>query len=109
MLKSGAKLGILFLIAKHFRFISLFHALSFFRMDFFALFCSYKTRKIDIIKTNYIHIMKKYLGILLIVLGAVLLLLIYLLDWVDNNVALFSSLGLMIVGLIAHILIQKRL
>lgn len=45
MLKSGAKLGILFLIAKHFRFISLFHALSFLRMIFFALFCSYKTRK----------------------------------------------------------------
>ncbi|MDD7304109.1 MAG: hypothetical protein SPF56_07670 [Bacteroidaceae bacterium] len=53
--------------------------------------------------------MKKYLGILLIVLGAIFLLLIYMLDWVDNNVALFCSLGLMIVGLIAHIIIQKRL
>lgn len=53
--------------------------------------------------------MQKYLGIPVIVLGALLLVLSYFMDWTDNNVLQFCSLGLIIVGLIAHIAIQKKM
>ena len=52
--------------------------------------------------------MKKYLGILFIVAGAVVLLLSYLLELVDLNPVQFTGLGLILVGLIAHIFITKR-
>lgn len=52
--------------------------------------------------------MTKYIGILLIVLGAILLLVSYLCEWVDNNVVQFSGLGLILLGLIAHIVVTKR-
>ncbi len=52
--------------------------------------------------------MSKYLGILLIVLGAIILLASYLMEWVDYNPVQFSALGLMVIGLIVHIFLQKR-
>lgn len=53
--------------------------------------------------------MQKYLGIPVIVLGALLLVLSYFMDWTDNNTLQFCSLGLIVVGLIAHIAIQKKM
>ncbi|MCF0198798.1 MAG: hypothetical protein HUK02_05660 [Bacteroidaceae bacterium] len=50
----------------------------------------------------------KYLGILLIVLGAILLTVSYFAQWVDYNCVQFTGLGLMIAGLIAHIVIARR-
>lgn len=52
--------------------------------------------------------MKKYLGILLIVIGAIVLLISYLTELVDYNPVQFTGLGLIIAGLIAHIVITKR-
>ena len=53
--------------------------------------------------------MKNYLGIVLIVLGALVLLVSYFAEWVDYNPVQFTGLGLIIAGLIAHILITKRM
>lgn len=53
--------------------------------------------------------MKKYLGIALIVLGAIILLVSYLAELVDYNPVQFTGLGLIIAGLIAHILITRRI
>ncbi len=52
--------------------------------------------------------MSKYLGVLLIVLGAIVLLVSYFLEYVDYNAVQFSGLGLIIIGLIVHIAIRKR-
>ncbi|MBQ8051816.1 MAG: hypothetical protein IJ197_09635 [Bacteroidaceae bacterium] len=52
--------------------------------------------------------MKKYLGILLIVLGALVLFLSYWLELVDYNPVQFTGLGLILAGLIAHIFITKK-
>lgn len=52
--------------------------------------------------------MTKFLGILLIVLGAILLLVSYFNDWVDNNAVQLSGLGLITIGLVTHILLQKH-
>ena len=52
--------------------------------------------------------MKKYIGILLIFLGAVILFASYWLQLVDYNAVQFSGLGLIIAGLIAHIVITKK-
>ena len=53
--------------------------------------------------------MKKYIGILLIVLGALVLLVSYFAQWVDYNPVQFTGLGLIIAGLIAHIFITKKI
>ncbi len=58
--------------------------------------------------------MKKYLGILLIVVGAIILLLSYILtayfgfSTVDYNPVQFCGLGLTIAGLIVHIVVTRR-
>ncbi len=52
--------------------------------------------------------MKKYLGILLIVLGALVLLVSYFFELVDYNPVQFFGLALIIAGLIAHIFITKK-
>lgn len=57
--------------------------------------------------------MKKYLGILLIVLGALVLLISYLstnfgYSLVDCNPVQFGALALILIGLIAHISITRR-
>lgn len=50
----------------------------------------------------------KYLGLLLIILGAIILILSYTLGWVDYNWVNGGALLLMIVGLIAHIILNKK-
>ncbi len=52
--------------------------------------------------------MKNYLGVLLIVLGAIILFVSHLMEWVDDNWNLFLALGLIIGGLIAHIYLTKK-
>ncbi len=64
----------------------------------------------DIREKQYINqtiAMLKYLGILLIVIGAVVLLVSYFMEWVDYNPVQFCGLGLIIIGLVGHILLQK--
>ena len=52
--------------------------------------------------------MKQNLGIILIVLGALLLVLSYVLSLEDYNFYNFGALLLIIIGIIAHIYITKR-
>ena len=52
--------------------------------------------------------MKKYLGILLIVLGALLLIVSCFADFVDYNWYNVGALLLIIVGLIVHIQVSKK-
>lgn len=50
----------------------------------------------------------KYLGLLLIILGAIILILSYTFGCVDNNMVNGGALVLMIIGLIAHIILNKK-
>lgn len=54
------------------------------------------------------NVFLKNLGLLLIVIGAILLILSYALGWVDNNLVNGGAFLLMIIGLIAHIILNKR-
>lgn len=51
--------------------------------------------------------MKQYLGIFIIVLGALLLIVSYFADLVDLNIWNVGSLFLIILGIIAHIVVTK--
>lgn len=51
----------------------------------------------------------KNLGLLLIVLGAIILVLSYAFNWVDYNWVGGTSLLIMIIGLIVHIIMNKRI
>ncbi len=53
--------------------------------------------------------MKTYLGILLIVLVAIVLTVSYFMELVDNNAEQVTGLGLVIAGLVVHIIMQKKL
>lgn len=50
----------------------------------------------------------KYLGLLLIIIGAIILILSYTFGWVDNNMLNGGALVLMIIGLIVHIILNKK-
>ena len=52
--------------------------------------------------------MTKYLGIALMVLGAIVLVISYFAEFVDYNPVQFTGLGLAIVGLITHIYVTKH-
>ena len=64
-------------------------------------------------KQNNIYTMKKNIGILLIALGAVLQILSALVpamgDMADQNIYTWGSLALIIIGLLTHIFINKKL
>lgn len=51
----------------------------------------------------------KNLGVILIIIGAVILIACFLTYNVNNNAILGTSMFLMIVGLIGHIVINKRI
>ena len=51
--------------------------------------------------------MKQYLGIFIIVLGALLLIVSYFADLVDLNIWNVGSLFLIILGIVTHILVNK--
>ena len=51
---------------------------------------------------------KKYLGAILVILGAILLICSYFLGWNNNNGVQIGALVLMICGLLLHIFLGKR-
>ena len=51
---------------------------------------------------------KKYLGALVVIIGAILLVLSYFLGWKNNNGVQIGALVLMIAGLLLHIFLGKR-
>ena len=51
----------------------------------------------------------KNLGLILIVIGAVILIVCAFVGNVNNNAILGTSIGLVIVGLISYIVINKRI
>ena len=51
---------------------------------------------------------KKYLGALIVIIGAILLVCSYFLGWKNNNSVQVGALVLMIVGLLLHIFLGKR-
>lgn len=53
--------------------------------------------------------MKKYLGIVVALLGALMLVVSYFVDLVDYNYYQVIALFLIIAGIVAHIEINKRL
>ena len=50
----------------------------------------------------------KNLGVLLIILGTIILVLSFLFNWEDYNWLHALALGVMIAGLIVHIVISKK-
>ena len=51
---------------------------------------------------------KKYLGALIVILGAILLICSFFLGWNNYNGVQIGALVLMIVGLLLHIFLCKR-
>lgn len=51
----------------------------------------------------------KNLGVLLVIIGAVILIACFTTGNVNNNTVLGSSLALVVFGLIAHIILNKRI
>ena len=51
----------------------------------------------------------KNLGLIMIILGAIVLCLSYALNWVDYNWVDGTALLVMILGLIVHIIMNKRI
>ena len=51
----------------------------------------------------------KNLGVLLVIIGAVILIACFTTGNVNNNAILGSSLALVVIGLIAHIILNKRI
>ncbi|MBO7247343.1 MAG: hypothetical protein J6V02_03245 [Bacteroidaceae bacterium] len=51
---------------------------------------------------------KKYLGAILIIIAAIVLICSYFYGWNNYNWVQFSAMGLMIVGLIVYIIMNKR-
>ena len=51
---------------------------------------------------------KKYLGAILVILGAILLILSYFLGWNSYNGVQIGAMVLMIAGLLLHIFLGKK-
>lgn len=49
------------------------------------------------------------LGVILVIIGAVILIACYAVGNVNNNAVLGSSLALVVIGLIAYIIMNKRI
>lgn len=52
--------------------------------------------------------MKLYSGIIVAIVGAVLLILSYLFDWVDNNLVQFLAVLIIIAGIGLHIFVNYK-
>ncbi len=50
----------------------------------------------------------KYLGIIIIIIAAIVLMLSYFLGWNNVNAVQFGSMGAMIVGLVLYIWLNKK-
>jgi len=51
---------------------------------------------------------KKYLGAIIVILGAILLICSFFLGWNSYNGVQFGAMGLMIAGLLLHIFLGKK-
>ena len=51
---------------------------------------------------------KKYLGAIVVILGAILLIISYKTDWHNHNGVLVGAMVLMIAGLLLHIFVGKK-
>ena len=50
----------------------------------------------------------KYLGAILVIIAAIILICSYFIDWTDINWVQFGALALMIVGILLQIFLNKR-
>lgn len=55
------------------------------------------------------NLLLKNLGVILIVIAAIVLICSYYLGWNNNNSVQFGSLGLMVIGLILYIILNKKI
>ena len=61
------------------------------------------------ITTVHRNIMKQYIGIIVMLIGALLLLVSYVTDQVENaNIFLGTGLALVVLGYLGHIFINKK-
>jgi uncharacterized membrane-anchored protein YitT (DUF2179 family) len=51
---------------------------------------------------------KKELGKLLMIIGAIILILSFFLGWNNNNAVLSGSLGLIVLGIVVYIIMNKK-
>ena len=51
--------------------------------------------------------LKDYLGVALVVAGALLLIISYLVGWTSSNLVLLSGLALIILGVVLHVKLAK--
>lgn len=73
----------------------------------YALICGIKNEKYK--NRNTMNGFLKNLGLIMIILGAIILCLSYALNWVDYNWVDGTALLVMILGLIVHIIMNKRI
>lgn len=76
-------------------------------MKNYALICGIKNEKYK--NRNTMNGFLKNLGLIMIILGAIVLCLSYALNWVDYNWVDGTALLVMILGLIVHIIMNKRI
>ena len=69
------------------------------------LFCSQRRNKQNNITMNSF---KRYLGALLVILGAILLICSYFLGWNSYNGVQIGAMVLMLAGLLLHIFLGKK-
>lgn len=87
--------------------MSIFSQNNFFHWIIITFFVIDLAREIIIITIKNIYKMK-HLGVLLIILAAIVLVACEFTGNVNNNVILFGSVGVMIIGLILHIWLNKK-
>ena len=49
------------------------------------------------------NLLKQYLGVALVVAGAILLIVSYVVGWTSSNLVLLSGLALIVLGVILHV------
>jgi len=52
--------------------------------------------------------LKQYGGVALITIGAILLVISYIVGWTSNNLVLLLGLAIIIIGVVLHIKQQKK-
>lgn len=48
------------------------------------------------------------LGIIMMIIGSIVLILSYFCGWSNNNSVLFTSIGLIIAGIVVYIILNKK-
>ena len=52
--------------------------------------------------------LKSYLGVALVIIGALLLIVAYIVGWTSSNLVLLTGLIVIIIGAVLHIKLQKK-